>query len=166
MEIPRGGLDIPLDASWLRANWPGGASRLKNMDRGYVYLKAPGYAAICSNPIHWMGTESDGLGKNVVISFPRSKTLVMSQGQRLSLTLIFRKPTERFLRLSGGKGLPLAGIRVKSYVYWSKNDDGDLNGADFLGEGITDETGRIPVVDGDFTYAFQILRKATAGNSR
>lgn len=165
LEVSPHGLDLSLDPSWLRAHWPRGGSRIKNMDLAYVYLKAPGYASVCSNPIHWMGTESGGSGKSVVVSFPRGKTLVVFKGQKFSSTLDFRKPGERFLKLSNGKGKPAVGVKVKSYIYWSKTDDGDLNGADFLGEGITDETGRVPVIDGDFTYAFKINRKATSGNS-
>lgn len=157
------GLDLPLDASWLRSHWPGGASRLKNVDRAYVFLTAPGYALVCSGPIQWLGTESSGLGKNVVISFPRGKTLVVSKGQKLSTTVEFRRPTERFLKVSGTQGKPLIGVHVRSYVFWSKSDNGDLNGADLLNEGSTDATGRVPVVDGDFTYAFQIDYKAAPG---
>jgi hypothetical protein len=164
LDVSADGVDLTLDASWLRKNWPGGTSRFKNMDRAYVYLKAQGYASVCSNPIHWMGTETDGLGKDVVISFPRSKTLALSKGQKSSLTVDFRKPVERFVKVSGVNGKPLAGVRVRSYVYWSKTDDGDLNGADLLGEGFSDETGRVPVIDGDFTYALKIQSKATPGN--
>lgn len=164
LEISTNGLDLPLDASWLRANWPGGVSRLKNMDRAYLYLKASGYASVVSNPIHWIGTETGGLGKNVVISFPRSKITAVSIGQKGSLTVSFRKPNDRFVKLSDGKGNPMAGAKVKTYVYWSKSDNGDLNGADFLGEGISDATGRVPIVDGDFTYAIQVIHKASAGS--
>ena len=89
--------------------------------------------------------------------------MVISKGQKLSSSLEFRKPSERFLKLSGSKGKPLVGVKVRSFVYWSKNDDGGLNGADFLEEGMTDETGRVPVADGDFTYAFQIEYKAVPG---
>src|SRR5581483_969460 len=32
------GLDLKLDASWLRSHWPGGSNRIKNMDRAYVFL--------------------------------------------------------------------------------------------------------------------------------
>jgi hypothetical protein len=159
-----GGLDLPLDASWLRANWPGGTSQLKNVDRAYIYLKAPGYASIVSDPIHWMGTESDGIEKNVVISFPRGKTIGISKGDKFSLVVNFRKPTDRFVRLSDGKGSPLAGVQVKSYVYWSKTDKGYLNGADLLGVGTSDENGKVPVVDGDFTYALQVTHKSYPGN--
>jgi len=164
LKLSTNGVDLILDGSWLRNHWPGGVSRLKNMDRAYVFLKAEGYAPVCSNPIHWMGTESDRFGKNVVISFPRSKTVAVSKGEKASLTVDFRKPVERFVKVSGGQGKPLAGVRVKSYVYWSKDDDGDLKGADFLGEGISDDSGRVPVIDGDFTYALKIISQATPGN--
>ncbi len=70
-----------MDASWLRANWPGGENRLKNLDRAYVYLKAPGYAPVVSSPINWMGGESGGLGKDVVVSFPGSKVAIVSKGR-------------------------------------------------------------------------------------
>jgi hypothetical protein len=159
-----GGLDIPLDASWLRDNWPKGTSQLKNVERVYVYLKAPGYATIVSDPIHWMGTESDGNEKNVVISFPRGKTLDISKGDKLSLVVNFRKPVERFVKLSDGNGNPLAGVQVKSYIYWSKTDKGSLNGADLLGVGNSDEKGKVPVVDGDFTYALRVTHKSYPGN--
>ncbi len=164
LEISPVGLDLPLDASWLRTHWPRGVSRLKNMDRAYVYLKAPGYASIVSNPIHWIGTETDGLGKNVVVSFPRSKIAAVSRGQKSSLMVNFRKPKERFVKLSDGKGNPLPGAKVKTYVYWSKSDNGDLNGADFLTEGISDGNGRVPIVDGDFTYAIQVISQGSPGN--
>ncbi len=164
LETLKHGMDLPLDASWLRAQWPGGVSRLKNMDRAYLFLKAPGYASLCSNPIHWIGTESDGLGKDVSISFPRGKTIVISRGQTASFAVNFRKNIDRFLKLSDGKGNPLVGVRVKSYVYWSKSDNGDLNGSDFLGDGISDATGRVPVIDGDFIYAFQMTPQAASGN--
>ena len=66
--------------------------------------------------------------------------------------------------MSDGEGKPIAGIRVKSYVYWSQTDQGVLIGADFLGDGTSDENGRIQVIDGDYTYAFQVSRKADSGN--
>ena len=164
LETSPRGLDLSLDASWLRANWPGGVSRLKNMDRAYVYLKAQGYASVVSNPIHWIGTETDGLGKNVVVSFPRSKIAAVSRGQKGSLTVNFRKPRDRFVKLSDGKGNPVVGAKVKTYVYWSKSDSGDLNGADFLSGGISDENGRVQVTDGDFTYAIQVISKGSPGS--
>lgn len=164
LEVSGNGLDLPLDPSWLRAHWPRAGSRIKNLDLAYVYLRAPGYASVCSSPVHWMGTEG-GSGKSVVISFPRGKTMVVFEGQDFSSALNFRKPAERFLKLSNGKGKPAVGVRVKSYIYWSKTDDGDLNGADFLGEGTTDETGRVRVMDGDFIYAFQIFHKAASSHS-
>jgi len=101
-----GGLDLPLDASWLRANWPGGTSQLKNVERAYIYLKAPGYASIVSDPIHWMGTESDGNEKNVVISFPRGKTVGITKGDSFSMVVNFRKPSDRFVKLSDGMETP------------------------------------------------------------
>jgi hypothetical protein len=163
LEVSSKGLDLPLGAYWLQTNWPGGVSRLKNMDRAYVYLAARGYASVVSNPIHWMGSESGGLDKNVVVSFPRSKIAAVSKGQKGSLTVPFRKPKERFVKLSDGKGNPIVGARVKAYVYWSKSDDGDLNGADFLNEGISDATGRVPIMDGDFTYAIRVVSKGSPG---
>lgn len=159
-----GGLDLPLDASWLRDNWPGGKSRLKNVERVYLYLKAPGYASVCTDAIHWMGTESDGSEKNVVLTFPRGKTIAISKGDKFSLAVNFRKPGDRFVRLSDGTGAPLSGVQVKSYVYWSKTEKGNLEGADLLGVGISDEKGKVPVVDGDFTYALQVTHKAYPGN--
>jgi hypothetical protein len=39
-----------------------------------------------------------------------------------------------------------------------------LNGSDFLGDGISDATGRVPVIDGDFIYAFQMTPQAASGN--
>ncbi len=164
LEISPEGVDLPLDASWLKGHWPGGVSRLKNLDRAYIYLKAPGYASMVSNPIHWMGSETGGLGKNVVISFPHSKILSINRWQKDSLALDFRRPVERFVKLTSGKGNPTVGARVRTYIYWSKLENGELNGADFLGEGISDENGRVPLVDGDFTYAIQIKTEATDGN--
>jgi len=67
------------------------------------------------------------------------------------------------VKLSAGKGKPLAGVSVKTYVYWSKTAQGDLNGADLLSEGTSDENGRVPVIDGDLTYAIQVAYKASAG---
>ena len=164
LEISDKGLDLTLDSSWLNEHWPGGKSRIKNMEQAYLYLKARGYASICSSPIHWMGTESDRMGKNVVISFPRGKTLAVSKGEKVSLTVNFRKPVDRFVKVSDGKGKVLSGVRVRSYIYWSKDEDGNLNSADLLGEGISDESGRVPVIDGDFTYALKITHKATPGH--
>ncbi len=160
-----GGVDIPLDASWLRANWPGGKNRIKNLERVYIFLKAPGYAAVCSDPIHWMGTESDGTEKNVVITFPRGKTAAISKGDKFSMTVSFRKPVDRSVKVSDGKGHPLPGVLVKSFVYWSKTDKGALNGADFLGVGTSDADGKVPVIDGDFTYALQVTRPEVDGKA-
>ncbi len=164
LDISPDGVDVNMDPSWIRANWPGGKNRLKNVDRAYLYLRAEGYAPIVSSPINWMGSDSAGLGKDVVVSFPGGKVAMVGKGRKLSLTVNFRKPIERFVRLSNGKGKPLSGIKVKSYIYWSKSADGKLNGADFLGEGISDDTGRVPVTDGDFTYAIQVTQKATSGH--
>jgi hypothetical protein len=55
-------------------------------------------------------------------------------------------------------------VKVKSYVYWSRTDKGLLNGADLLGVGTSDENGKVPVVDGDFTYALQVTHKGYPGN--
>ncbi len=63
-----------------------------------------------------------------------------------------------------GREIRFRAIKVKSYIYWSKSEDGKLNGADFLGEGISDDTGRVPLIDGDFTYAIQVTHKATSGH--
>ncbi|HTC21146.1 MAG TPA: hypothetical protein VK859_09880 [bacterium] len=164
LKILNDGLDLPLDPSWLKANWPGVESHFDDMDRAYIFLKAPGYAPICSNPIHWIGTESDGLGKDVVISFPRGKTLVITRGEAVSFPVSLRKAIDRFLKLSDGKGNPLVGVHVKSYVYWSQSDHGNLDGSDFLSSGISDATGRIPVTDGDFIYAFQVTPPGSDGN--
>jgi hypothetical protein len=164
LKILNDGLDLPLDPSWLKANWPGVESHFDDMDRAYIFLKAPGYAPICSNPIHWIGTESDGLGKDVVISFPRGKTLVITRGEAVSFPVSLRKAIDRFLKLSDGKGNPLVGVHVKSYVYWSQSDHGNLDGSDFLSSGTSDATGRIPVTDGDFIYAFQVTPPGSDGN--
>lgn len=164
LDISPDGVDVKLDASWLRANWPGGHSQLKNLDRAYVYLKAEGFAPVVSSPINWMGSQSGGFGKDVVVSFPGSKVAIVSKGRKLSLTVNLRRPNERFVKLWDGKGKPLPGVKVRSYIYWSKSEDGKLNGADLLGEGISDDTGRVPIIDGDFTYAIQVTHKATAGH--
>lgn len=164
LEISPDGVDVNMNASWLRANWPGGKNRIKNLDRAYLYLRAEGYAPVVSSPINWMGSESGGMGKDVVVSFPGGKVALVGKGQKLSLTVNFRKPQDRFVRVSNGKGNPLSGIKVKTFIYWSKSEDGQLNGAEFLGEGISDDTGRVPVTDGDFTYAIQVSRNATSGH--
>ena len=163
LAVTKDGMDLPMDPSWLRSHWPGGKSRLKNLNRVFVFLKGPGYAPLCSAPIQWMGSPTGGLGKEVVVSFPRGKTLSITKGQKFLSVVEFRRPTERFLKLSGSMGKPMAGVHVKSYVFWSRDDDGDLSGGDPLTEGSTDATGRFPVVDGDFTYAFQIDTKAAPG---
>jgi hypothetical protein len=113
-----------------------------------------------------MGSEKGGLDKAgnqkpVVVSFPHNNVMVVLKGQTNTFDLSLRKPTERFVKLSAGKGIPVVGAKVKTYVYWSTSDNGELNDSDFLDEGTSDKTGRVAVADGDFTYAIKVTYKAT-----
>ncbi len=159
------GLDFVLNKEWLMNHWPGGNDRFNNLDRAYLFLKSPGYASICSDPINWMGGKTDVPDKNVVLSFPHGKTVVVARGQKASFTLNFRKQTPRFLRLIDKQKNPIQGVRVKSYIYWSRNGTGELNKADWLGDNVSDAAGKVPVVDGDFTYAFQVTYQGNPGGT-
>ncbi len=146
----RTSLTLPLDAEWLRSRWP---ERGNDVDRFYVYLQAPGYAAIRSDPAGW-----NGAGKGAVtaakIRFPRGAAVTVGTGDSASVDLVFRKPVGRTLRLLDEAGDPVEGVRVSSYMFWSEwNHCGTLSGADPLGEATSDRSGRVPVADADVEYA-------------
>ncbi len=149
-------LAVPLDKAWLRERWPASDARAHH---GFLYFTAPGYGAIRSAPFIWVGGK-DREGARVAsaaVSFPGGPEVTVPEGEERSLAVVFTRPRPRRLRFVDAEGNAVPGVRVTSFMFWSRyNHCAVLNGADPLGEGTSDAGGRIDVPYGDFEYAFEL----------
>lgn len=157
LELDDEQLVLELDEAWLRSRWP---HRLADMEGVYLYLEADGYASIRSEKFLWLGAHGPPYGPRVTqtqIAFPNGSRVVVREGQKAEMELTLRKPIRRSLRLVDDRAKPVQGVRVASFMFWSaSNHCGILSGAKPLGEGTSDQDGRVTVADGDFEYAFSL----------
>ena len=83
----------------------------------------------------------------------------MQAGDGAQLGIVFHRPRPRFLRVVDDQRNPIPGVKVKSYLFWSdSNHCGSLAPDHFLGEGMSDQEGRVRVPDGDFEHAFLVSK--------
>ncbi len=149
-------LRVPLDEAWLRERWPVSGGSVHHC---FLYFTAPGYGSIRSAPFNWVGGK-DREGARVAsaaVSFPGGSGVTVPEGDARSLAVVFNRPRPRCLRFVDAEGNAVPGVRVASFMFWSRyNHCAVLNGADPLGEGTSDAGGRIDVPYGDFEYAFEL----------
>lgn len=151
---------VPLDREWLRERWPG---RFREVDETFLFIRAEGGAAIASAPYQWIGTRAD-LGGRLVeraeIAFPRHRPVSIARGDQVEFQLVLRREQERYLRFVDESNNPVAGVLVRTHLFWSdRNHCGYLAGAELLDEATSDDAGRVRVPDGDFAYAFELSRR-------
>ncbi|HOW73899.1 MAG TPA: hypothetical protein PKY77_25120 [Phycisphaerae bacterium] len=145
---------LNLSPSWLRSRWP---MRFPDLIRAYLYVQAEGYAPVRSEPFLWLGSRAATRGRDpdaVTIDFRQGRPAVLREGEHTERTIMLRRPRPRGVTLVGDDGRPVGGVRVSAYMFWSaSNHCGVLNGADSLGEYVSDDAGQLMLPDGDFEYA-------------
>jgi hypothetical protein len=156
--VPQGAtLKLDLSPGWLKSRWP---ERFTDLEKAYVYVEAPGFAPVRSDPFVWLGSHSwhDSPGVTATeVSFPNASSVALSGGDHATLTLALREPLKRTITLVDDKGMPLAGVKLRAFMFWSaSNHCGVLAGADPLGIFQSDDRGEIDLPDGDFEYALEI----------
>ena len=156
----RGRVIVPLDSEWLLERWPG---RFREIDEAFLLIRAEGGAAIRSAPFQWLGTRADLAGRLVEraeIVFPRHEKVIIARGEQVEFQLVLRREQERYLRFVDEGDGAVAGVQVRTYLFWSdKNHCGYLDGAELLDEGTSDEAGRVRIPDGDYAYAFELHKR-------
>ncbi len=160
LSADRGRVVVPLDNEWLQERWPG---RFREVDEAFLFIRAEGGAAIASAPFQWIGTRAD-LGGRLVeraeIAFPRHRPVSIARGDQVEFQLVLRREQERYLRFVDDSNNPVAGVLVRTHLFWSdKNHCGYLAGAELLDEAMSDDAGQVRVPDGDFAYAFELSRR-------
>jgi hypothetical protein len=152
--VERNLLVIPLDEAWIRRRRKTGP----RWESGRVLIRAPGHAAICSDSFQWIGApgpDSTSL-ERTLIRFPRDLEFDVARGESRRGNLNLRRPQPRAVRVVDADGSPVADMRVAIHLFWSnENHCGALSGYEQLGQGTSDENGRVVVPDGQFEYAFQ-----------
>ncbi len=148
-------LIVPLNESWLRAQWP---ERFADMERAFIFIQADGFAPIRSHPFLWLGSHGPPRASEntkLEIEFPQGRKVVIRDGDSAELEIELRRPEKRYLRIIDDDQNPLPGMKVSSYMFWSSsNHCGHLSGADPLGTTVTGSDGRTEIPDGEFEYAF------------
>jgi len=165
-------VEVPLDEAWLRHMWPVSGGSAHDC---FLYITAPGYGSVRSAPFPWIGgKDREGVRvASAVVSFPGGSRVTVPEGDARSLAVVFNRPRPRCLRFVDAEGNAVPGVRVTSFMFWSRyNHCAVLKGADPLGEGTSDAGGRIDVPYGDFEYAFElesapwVLTDSTCGDPR
>ena len=117
--------------------------------RGYMYIKAAGYAPLMSQPFSWPTTSAPAL-----IDFRNDRSVAVEQGAGATLTVRLRPPVARQIRLIDNDGRAVRRAEVKTAAYWNTpNHCGFFNGTDTLSTGVTNDEGILEIPDLDGTYA-------------
>ncbi len=147
-------LRLELEANWLSSRW----GRLRDQFGVHIYLQAPPLAAIRSERFLWP-TEGDS-GPSTII-FPNGQRIVVPSGADATMSLRFRQPTVRRVRIVAPDGQPIPGLAFEASMFWSQsNHCGVLAGAEPLGTHTTDAGGWLQLPDGDFEYALEFAARA------
>lgn len=149
---------LPLDTTWLKERWTPSRGLYY---WGYLYLEADGYASIRSDRFYWSGSRTDDHAPVTMtrLRFPCGAEARVRPGGQAECTVAFRRPRPRTLRLVDTQGQAVAGVKVSSYRFFSSNNHCNaLSGCEPLGTAVSDAEGRVPVIDGDFEYAFEFRK--------
>lgn len=120
-----------------------------------VYIEAEGYAPLESKAMQFFGSEVYNETERVVVDFPNNPALELAEGETQTIDLVVRKPVTRTLHFVDDAGLPVTGVEVDSYLFWSNdNHCGAPSGVVMIDSGSSDESGYVRIPDGDIDYLF------------
>jgi hypothetical protein len=156
-DLPFTGNVVQLDLGRTRPDFAVGLAD----SRGFIYVKADGYAPIMSQAFTWPSEKAP----TSVISF-RNRQLAMVKGHaRLSVQM--RRPLPRRIRLVDTDSNPVAGVRVVAAAYWSSpNHCGFLAGRDVFVTDVTRADGTLDVPDVDGLHAFTLEERLIVFDER
>ena len=144
------GLTLVLEPDWLRSRWWGFAQQ----EGIYLHLHAPPFDAIRSQRFRW--PVITGYGIATAIGFPGDSRAVVKD-QDVSMTLVFRPPRTRRVRLVDPAGAPLPNVPLDAFWHWGYVSRSEmLIGRELLGEHVTDADGVVEVLEGGFKYALSL----------
>lgn len=146
-------LVLPLDEEIVHETW---AVKNSQWDRNYyLYLEAEGYAPVRSKGIYFIGANGEA-----VVEFHNGPKITAAKGQKKEIELTLRKPQNRSLLFVDDNHNPVSGVKVKSYMFWSRsNHCGYPQGADLLAEETSDKEGRVAIPDGEFEYLLEFEKE-------
>ncbi len=156
VELKAGSPELVLDlnAAWLSSH----ASHPDAVEFATLLVSAKGYAPIESDPFAWLGFEThEGRGGKASETEIRlkDKAANISLDAVASLTLTFRRPGRRTLKLVDERGHPIGGVKVSSYMFWTaRSHCGWVSRDHPLGDAVSDGDGLAFVPDADVKYAF------------
>jgi hypothetical protein len=124
-----------------------------------LLLAAEGLAPISSDLFEWMKEPASPNDRPppITIRFPGAAPLSVSAGTRRDVTLKFRRPQARTLRLvdRGGRPVPDARVTVKNF-HADTNHMGFFEGDRLLENQRTDARGALTIPDGDVVYGIEV----------
>ncbi len=136
----------------MEATRPEFADRIADT-RGFVYVKAAGYAPVMSEAFTWPAASVP-----TVIDFRNGRRLAIAKGAKASLDIPIRRPLPRRVRLVDLEGRAVVGAKVEAAAYWrTPNHCGFLNGRDVLASSSTNEDGTVDIPDVDGPHVFSLL---------
>jgi hypothetical protein len=119
-----------------------------------LYVEAKGYVPVQSKPMECIGMETGcGPSTQVAIEFPDGPAIEIRKGETGEIELRVRKPQDRYLRFVDDDQEPVPGVQVTSGIFWTNANHCAHWTVGWLGEGPSDQEGRVAIPDGDFEYA-------------
>ncbi|HEX4996866.1 MAG TPA: hypothetical protein VFY29_01485 [Terriglobia bacterium] len=137
--------------------------RFPNLISAFIHVRAKDLTPIVSDPFTWPGSQPHrnlvALGvEEVRIDFRRDQFTMFRIGDDQEMVVELKEPKERRIRFYDDEDKPVRGLRVAAYMFWAnENRCGRMSGGDLIATGVTDDSGRFAVPDGDFEYAFKLL---------
>jgi hypothetical protein len=150
---------LRLDPTWIRGVWPGAAGR--NFHRALLLVKTPDFVAVRSEEV-FLGTGpvelgGNGVGQPIEVRFPRQRGVALEAGDDRELEVTFRRPRARFLKIVDLEGRPVSGVEVTTSIAWTQSNHCAVpRAAAEFGSSVTDERGRVSIIDGDFEYGIAL----------
>jgi hypothetical protein len=155
------GVKLPLDRSWPCEAWPEICD--KNALWGArLILQAEGYAVVTSRTFAPFGTAGPHIplagtsGDTVTIEFEGIPAVRVKEGETKEITVPFRRPAPRVLRIVDEQGKRLAGIDIMDrLIFAQSNHCGAVEGETLI-QGVTDASGEMKIPDAGGECAFEM----------
>ena len=149
-------LRLHLDRTWAQGLTTGSLGT-----QSFLLIEAPGHAPILSEAFSWIGQAQRDEGRpptrqSAELKFPDGTRVAVERGQTEEVTLRFRHPERRFVRLISRGGEPVPDVPVRSHVFWPTPNRCGLMETREVAQGRTDSTGRIEIPDGDWLVGLKI----------
>jgi hypothetical protein len=127
-----------------------------------VILEAEGYAPVTSTEFVWLGGISSPSEKPrewVSLGFQNHPPIRLTPGISRSLTIRFRRPQPRTLRIVNPDGAPLPGVSVTAFILLAQsNHMGHPEGDLVVDRKRTDAAGEVSVPDADAEFALLLYK--------